>query len=100
MVEAGVAPKKVDDYMLSKYACYLINLNGDPRKEIIAQAEIYYLDKSIGNITFKFTIYSPWDSLKNAINQVNEFMKYRCVPDDKWEILEVKRLSSIDSNHL
>ena len=46
MVEAGVAPKEVDDYMLSRYACYLISLNGDPRKEVIAQAQIYFITKA------------------------------------------------------
>lgn len=30
------AHKIVPDYMLSRYACYLIVMNGDPRKEIIA----------------------------------------------------------------
>lgn len=30
------AHKIVSDYMLSRYACYLIVMNGDPRKEVIA----------------------------------------------------------------
>ena len=30
------AHKIVPDYMLSRYACYLIVMNGDPRKEVIA----------------------------------------------------------------
>lgn len=36
IVKAGATEKPVKDYELSRYACYLIVQNGDPRKEVIA----------------------------------------------------------------
>ena len=39
---AREAFRKVEDYQLSRYACYLIAQNGDPRKEEIALAQAYF----------------------------------------------------------
>lgn len=43
MVSLGSgSEREIEDMMLSRYACYLIVMNGDPRKEVIALGQTYF----------------------------------------------------------
>ncbi|MEG1739241.1 MAG: DNA damage-inducible protein D [Bacilli bacterium] len=61
MVKAGVSEKPVDDILLSRYACYLIVMNGDTRKEVIAMGQTYFAIK-----TRQQEIIENFDSLSEA----------------------------------
>ena len=42
IVEAGISKKTIEDYKLTRYACYILVQNGNPRKKAIALGQQYF----------------------------------------------------------
>ncbi|MDR2698175.1 MAG: DNA damage-inducible protein D [Candidatus Methanoplasma sp.] len=90
IVKAGAAEKKMTDYELSRYACYLIVQNGDPRKEVIALGQTY------------FAIQTYRQEIADRFNQLDEDSKRLVIRGDikQWNqmLAEAARNAGVISN--
>lgn len=74
MVDIGSgAEREIEDIMLSRYACYLIVMNGDTRKEVIAEGQTY------------FAIQTRRQELIDNYEQLNEYQKRIAIRNEVTE---------------
>ncbi|MBR1377141.1 MAG: DNA damage-inducible protein D [Bacilli bacterium] len=69
IVNTGVATKKIKDYKLSRYACYLIVMNGDTRKEVIALGQTYFAIQTRKQELIESNYYNLTEDEKRIFNR-------------------------------
>ena len=81
-------PRKISDYALSRYACYLIVMNGDPSKSVIAVGQTYFAVKTrqqelIDNYDqLSISIHAPHGGSDSKNAQISGSNAYRY--ETKW----------------
>ena len=104
MVPVGSgANRQIQDYRFSRYGCYLVAMNGDPRKSAIAQAQSYFATKTheaeTANLVAVQQFQQQLPSVQQTLADVDFLVGWIAKTDSELNLLEQAKYDTVANIH-